>query len=72
VKTQEQRARLRDNFDAVDELAPVIGRGSMLLALAESPVYIHAEQPNAASLGVLYVAYSYSAFAGGRQPKPSR
>ena len=28
-----------------------------------------AEQPNAASLGVLYVVYSYSALAAGRQPK---
>jgi HK97 family phage major capsid protein len=33
------------------------------------PVFIRAEQPSAASLGILYVAYSFSAFAAGRQPK---
>jgi HK97 family phage major capsid protein len=34
-----------------------------------APVYIRAEQPSAASLGVLFVVYSYSAFTAGRQPK---
>ncbi len=34
----------------------------------DSPVFIRAEQPLAASLGILYVAYSFSAFAAGRQP----
>ena len=36
---------------------------------AGAPIYIRAEQPLAASLGVLFVAYSYSAFTAGRQPK---
>ena len=36
---------------------------------ASGPVFIRAEQPSAASLGILYVAYSFSAFAAGRQPK---
>lgn len=34
-----------------------------------APLFIRAEQPAAASLGVLYVIYSYSAFTAGRQPK---
>jgi hypothetical protein len=34
-----------------------------------APIYIRAEQPSAASLGVLFVVYSYSAFTAGRQPK---
>ena len=34
-----------------------------------APVFIRAEQPALASLGVLYVLYSYSAFTAGRQPK---
>jgi hypothetical protein len=34
-----------------------------------SPIYIKEEQPSAASLGILYVVYSYSAFTAGRQPK---
>ena len=34
-----------------------------------SGAFICAEQPSAASLGILYVAYSFSAFAAGRQPK---
>jgi HK97 family phage major capsid protein len=36
---------------------------------SNAPLYIRAEQPAAASLGVLYVVYSYSAFTAGRQPK---
>jgi HK97 family phage major capsid protein len=36
---------------------------------ANAPIYIRAEQPSAASLGVLFVVYSYSAFTAGRQPK---
>jgi hypothetical protein len=36
---------------------------------ANAPVFIRAEQPLAASLGILYVAYSFSGFAAGRQPK---
>ena len=34
-----------------------------------APVFIRAEQPAAASLGVLFVCYGYSAFTAGRQPK---
>jgi HK97 family phage major capsid protein len=34
-----------------------------------APIFIRAEQPAAASLGVLFVVYSYSAFSAGRQPK---
>ncbi len=34
-----------------------------------APVFIRAEQPAAASLGILYVSYGYSAFTAGRQPK---
>ena len=44
-------------------------RDSFVWEDANAPIYIRAEQPNAASLGVLFVAYSYSAFAAGRQPK---
>ena len=33
------------------------------------PVYIRAEQPSAATLQILNVIYSYSAFTAGRQPK---
>jgi HK97 family phage major capsid protein len=44
-------------------------RDTFLWENGESPVYIRAEQPNAASLGILYVAYSFSALAAGRQPK---
>lgn len=33
------------------------------------PSQIRAEQPSAASLGILYVAYGYSAFAAGRLPR---
>jgi hypothetical protein len=33
------------------------------------PIYIKAEQTLAASLQILYVIYSYSAFTAGRQPK---
>jgi len=40
-----------------------------LWELSASPIFIRAEQPNAASPGILYVAYSYSAFGAGRQPK---
>jgi HK97 family phage major capsid protein len=36
---------------------------------SNAPIYIRAEQPSAASLGVLFVVYSYSAFTAGRQPK---
>ena len=42
---------------------------SWLYEDANAPIYIRAEQPLAASLGVLFVAYSYSAFSAGRQPK---
>jgi len=42
---------------------------SWLYEDANAPIYIRAEQPLAASLGVLFVAYSYSAFTAGRQPK---
>jgi len=42
---------------------------SWLYESENSPIYIRAEQPLAASLGVLFVAYSYSAFTAGRQPK---
>ena len=34
-----------------------------------SPIYIKAEETAAANLQILYVIYSYSAFAAGRQPK---
>ena len=40
-----------------------------LWELSASPIFIRAEQPNAASPGIRYVAYSYSAFGAGRQPK---
>lgn len=35
---------------------------------ANAPLFIRAEQTAAATLGVLFVAYSYSAFAAGRYP----
>ena len=44
-------------------------RDSFLWEDTNAPVFIRAEQPQAASLGILFVAYSYSAFAAGRQPK---
>jgi hypothetical protein len=40
-------------------------RDSFLWENSKSPVFIRAEQPNVASLGILFVAYSFSAFAGG-------
>jgi HK97 family phage major capsid protein len=45
------------------------GADSFLWEDANAPIYIRAEQPAAASLGVLFVVYSYSAFTAGRQPK---
>jgi HK97 family phage major capsid protein len=45
------------------------GSDSYLWEDPNAPIYIRAEQPAAASLGVLYVVYSYSAFTAGRQPK---
>jgi HK97 family phage major capsid protein len=45
------------------------GADSYLWEDANAPLYIRAEQPSAASLGVLFVVYSYSAFSTGRQPK---
>lgn len=44
-------------------------RDAFLWEDAAAPLFIRAEQTNAASLGVTYVAYSYSAFTAGRQPK---
>jgi hypothetical protein len=35
----------------------------------DAPIYIKAEETLAANLQILYVLYSYSAFAAGRQPK---
>jgi hypothetical protein len=49
--------------------SPQTLRDSFLWEDPSAPVFIRAEQPNAASLGILFVAYSYSAFAAGRQPK---
>jgi hypothetical protein len=48
------------------------GSDSYLGGDPNAPIYIRAEQPAAASLGVLYVVYSYSAFTAGRQPNRSR
>jgi hypothetical protein len=45
------------------------GSDSYLWEDPGAPIYIRAEQPAAASLGVLFVVYSYSAFTAGRQPK---
>jgi len=45
------------------------GSDSYLWEDPNAPIYIRAEQPLAASLGVLFVVYSYSAFTAGRQPK---
>jgi len=46
-------------------------RDVYLWELPASPIFIRAEQPNAASLGIRYVAYRYSAFgAGNRRRSP--
>ena len=46
-------------------------RDVYLWELPASPIFIRAEQPNAASPGIRYVAYSYSAFgAGNRRRSP--
>jgi len=46
-------------------------RDLYLWELPASPIFIRAEQPNAASLGIRYVAYRYSAFgAGNRRRSP--
>jgi HK97 family phage major capsid protein len=66
-------ANLLDNFGAGTNESRIIVANWDDLYLFEdangAPVQLRFEAPSAQSLGVLLVAYGYSAFAAGRQPK---